>query len=178
MDQGLVRGATDRPQRALEFMLYLTRLVHAFDMRLTVEGLEHRGLIEGARILGADQGQGYGIARPMPIRDVPDWYRRFHYDVDPHRPWTALGALATYLLWDVHATGSLDGPGAAAAVDARLAVESFIAERGLEGSELARLLAEHFDGKAAVRARVRTAVIERFTHVWYEELRSEVSKPK
>ncbi len=177
MDQGLVRGATERPQRALEFMLYLTRLVHAFDMRLTVEGLEHRGLIEGALILGADHGQGYGIARPMPIQEIPDWCRRFHYDVIPQRPQTALGALATYLLWDMQAMGSPEQHGAAAAVDARQTVESFIVERGLDGTELARLLAEHFDGKGAVRARVRAHVIERFTQVWYAEMERGSGNP-
>lgn len=170
MDQGLVRGATLRPQRALEFMLYLTRLVHAFDMRLTVEGLEHRCLIEGALILGADQGQGYGIARPMPIQDIPAWSRRFHYDVDQHHPRTALGALATYLLWDMQAMGAPQEEGVAAALEARQIVESFIAERGLEGSELARLLAEQFDGKGAVRARVRGHVIQRFTEIWHLEV--------
>jgi EAL domain-containing protein (putative c-di-GMP-specific phosphodiesterase class I) len=170
MDQGLVRGATQRPQRALEFMLYLTRLVHAFDMLLTVEGLEHRGLIEGALILGADHGQGYGIARPMPIQDIPAWHRGFRYDVNPHHPWTALGALATYLLWDMQATGAPDEHGAAAALDARATVESFIAERGLAQTELAKLLAEHFDGKSAVRARVRAHVIRHFTQVWLQEM--------
>lgn len=170
MDQGLVRGASQRPQRALEFMLYLTRLVHAFELRLTVEGLEHRGLIESAAILGADQGQGYGIARPMPIEDVPAWYRNLRYDVTPERPKTALGALATYLLWDMQAAGANGPHGASAVTDARQTVELFIVERGLERSELARLLAEHFDGREAVRSRVRHHVIERFTQVWYEEV--------
>ena len=174
MDQGLVRGATHRPQRALEFMLYLTRLVHAFDMRLTVEGLEHRGLIEGALILGADYGQGYGIARPMPIQDIPNWYRRFHYDVAPQRPQTALGALATYLLWDMQAMGAPEQHGAAAALDARQIVESFIAARGLGNTELAKLLAEHFDGMSPVRGRVRHRVIEQFTDVWRLEVSTSV----
>lgn len=175
IDQGLVRGATERPQRALEFMLYLTRLVHAFDMRVTVEGLEHQGLIEGALILGADQGQGYGIARPMPIQDIPAWYRGFRYDVDPHHPKTALGALATYLLWDMQATGAPGDGGASVALDARHALESFIADRGLAETELAKLVAQHFDGKTAVRARVRAHVIERFTQVWYQEMHREAA---
>ena len=172
MDQGLVRGASQRPQRALEFMLYLTRLVHAFELRLTVEGLEHRGLIESAAILGADQGQGYGIARPMPIEDIPAWSHTFRHEIDRHRPRTALGALAAYLLWDMQASGAQDERDAAARGDAQQTVQAFIVERGLERSELARLLAEHFDGRAAVRSRVRPHVIERFTQVWYEEVGS------
>ncbi len=170
LDQALVRSATERPQRALEFMLYLTRLVHAFDMRLTVEGLEHRGLIESARILGADQGQGYGIARPMPIENIAAWYRGFRYDVDANRPTTALGALATYLLWDLQSMGHPEEAGLAAPMDARRTVEVFIAERGLQGTELAMLLAEHFEGKGVVRARLRARVIQGFARAWFEEL--------
>lgn len=178
MDQGLVRGATQRPQRALEFMLYLTRLVHAFDMRLTVEGLEHRGLIEGALILGADQGQGYGIARPMPIENVSEWHRGFRYDVDAHRPRTALGALATYLLWDMQSAGSPGEHGTEAVLDARQAMETFIEERGLGSTELARLLAEHFDAGRHARARVRGHVIEQLTAVWHEEMNVYAGKPQ
>ncbi len=80
-----------------------------------------------------------------------------------------MGALATYLLWDMQSAGPHDEHGAAAVVDARQTVEAFIVERGLERTELARLLAEHFDGKQAVRSRVRHHVIERFAQVWYEE---------
>lgn len=168
MDQGFVRGATQRPQRALEFMLYLTRLVHAFDMRVTVEGLEHRGLIEGALILGADLGQGYGIARPMPIQELPTWHERFRYDVDLRRPKTALGALATYLLWDTQAIASHHGEPDDAA-DARRIMDAFIVERGLEQTELAGMLAEHFDHGGSVRSRVRAHVIAGLTQIWHAE---------
>ncbi len=173
VDQGLVRGATQRPQRALEFMLYLTRLVHAFDMRVTVEGLEHRGLIEGAVVLGADLGQGYGIARPMPIHEIPAWYRGFRHDVDPHRPKTALGALATYLLWDMQGA-AFHHPGTEGSADARRTMEAFIAERGLEKSALAKLLSEHFDAGAAVRSRIRPRVITQLIEVWHEEMRADI----
>jgi EAL domain-containing protein (putative c-di-GMP-specific phosphodiesterase class I) len=169
MDQGLVRGATGRPQRALEFMFYLTRLVHAFGMRLTVEGLEHRGLIESAAILGADQGQGYGIARPMPIEQVAQWHAEFRFDIDPLRPRTALGALATYLLWDMQ-LGSAATDGQGGVVNARQTVRDFIAERGLQHTELARLLDEHFRRGASARPRIRHHVIERFTEIWCAEL--------
>ncbi|WP_112487437.1 EAL domain-containing protein [Thiomonas sp. X19] len=100
IDQGLVRSALDRPMRALEFICHLTRLAHAFNIPVTVEGLENEGLIEAAAILGADHGQGYGIARPMPAQALGGWARDFCYGVDPQQPRTALGALAGYLLWD------------------------------------------------------------------------------
>lgn len=100
IDQGFVRGVKRDPERALEFILHLTRLVSGFGMPVTVEGLEDRGLIEAAAILGSDQGQGYAIARPMPARDLPPWRATFIYEIDPTQPRTPMGALAAYLLWD------------------------------------------------------------------------------
>ena len=101
IDQALVEGTQQHPQRALEFILHLTRLAHALDIPVTVEGLENRGTIEAATILGADRGQGYGIARPMPAADLLRWHTDFQHDIDPHTPQTALGAMAGFLLWDL-----------------------------------------------------------------------------
>ncbi len=101
IDQALVEGTQQHPQRALEFILHLTRLAHALDIPVTVEGLENRGTIEAATILGADRGQGYGIARPMPAADLLRWHADFQHEIDPHTPQTALGAMAGFLLWDL-----------------------------------------------------------------------------
>lgn len=172
IDQGFVRGAFQRPQRALEFILYLTRLAHAFATPLTVEGLEHFGMIEAAAILGAEHGQGYGIAKPMPAAEVVAWHRQFRYAVDPRQPQTALGALATYLLWDMQ----MDARGSAgeAWLEAtRRGVEYFISMRGLEETELARLLDEHFTMGIGGVSTIRTHVIERFTEVWLMEVNEE-----
>ncbi len=174
MDQALVRGSVSRPQRALEFMLYLARLSHSFGMRLTVEGLEHRGLIEAACILGADQGQGFGIAKPMPMSAIPGWIRQFRHDVKPDLPETTLGAMATYMLWDLEVdTRREDGSGGA--VDRRQGVKTFLAHRGLERSELAGLIDEHFASGAAARARVRADIIDGFTQVWLDEIAADAS---
>lgn len=100
IDQGLVRSASKTPQSSLDFIYYLTRLAHCFGMQVTVEGLEDLGLIEAATILGADCGQGYGVARPMPASDLEDWINGWSYRVNATSPRTALGALAGYLLWD------------------------------------------------------------------------------
>ena len=107
IDQGLVRGALKRPVRALEFIYHLTLLAQDFGTPVTVEGLEDEGLIEAAAILGADHGQGYGIARPMPAEDLMPWRLNWTFTVDPEQPRTALGALAGYLLWD-HKLGHAD----------------------------------------------------------------------
>lgn len=100
IDQALVRGSLKRPVRALEFIYYLTQLAQGFGESVTVEGLEDMGLIEAAAILGADHGQGFGIARPMRARDVMPWRQAWTFPVDPAQPRTALGALAGFLLWD------------------------------------------------------------------------------
>lgn len=100
IDQGFVRNAISDPQRALEFIVHLTRLVRGFGIPVTVEGLEDRALIEAVAILGADLGQGYGIAKPMAAESLLAWHKSFTYDVDPTQPRTPLGALAGYLLWD------------------------------------------------------------------------------
>lgn len=61
---------------------------------MVVEGLETPDLIEAATLLGADAGQGYALARPMPAADVADWVRHFRCPVDPGHPSTPLGRMA------------------------------------------------------------------------------------
>lgn len=101
IDQGLVRGAMAEPQHALEFILHLTRLAHARKVPVTIEGLENEGLIEAATLLGADFGQGYAIARPMPARDVASWVVSRPRAPSRATITTALGAMAGHLLWDM-----------------------------------------------------------------------------
>ncbi len=108
IDQALVRGTLKRPVRALEFIYHLTLLAQGFGALVTVEGLEDEGLIEAAAILGADHGQGYGIARPMAADEVMAWSQAWSFPIDPERPRTALGAMAGYLLWD-HKLGTISG---------------------------------------------------------------------
>lgn len=100
IDQGLVRSAKHNPQIALDFILHLTKLAHAFGVHVTVEGIENKGLIEASCILGADSGQGYGIARPLPSDDVVHWNTSRTRITCAYSPRTAIGALAGYLLWD------------------------------------------------------------------------------
>jgi EAL domain-containing protein (putative c-di-GMP-specific phosphodiesterase class I)/GAF domain-containing protein len=102
IEQGLVRGATLRnPWHVLEFIYHLTNLAHSLGVPVTVEGLENRGLIEAAAILGVDYGQGYAIARPMPAGQIASWRERFVWTLDRARPETELGLLSAYLLWDM-----------------------------------------------------------------------------
>jgi EAL domain-containing protein (putative c-di-GMP-specific phosphodiesterase class I) len=174
IDQGLVRSVLHRPQRALEFILYLTRLAHAFHTQVVVEGLENLGMLEAAAILGADHGQGYGIARPMPAADVAAWWESYCYPVDAQNPQTALGAMAGYLLWEMQMAVMADCAGAAEHLpSAHQVVERFLSAHALEESPLGHFLRETVArGNSPTEARVnrQTKVIEHLTEYWLKEM--------
>lgn len=100
IDQAIVAEAADDPLRTLRFIRQLIRLGHDLELEVVVEGLETEGLIEAALLLGADLGQGYALARPMPPEALPDWLNAFGRRWDAGRPLTALGALAGAMLWE------------------------------------------------------------------------------
>ena len=176
IDQGLVRSALRNPRRALDFILHLTRLAHAFATPVTVEGLENLGMIEAAAILDADRGQGYGIARPMPAAALAAWHDGYVYPIDPQGPRTALGAMAGYLLWDAQVSTIAHWPnpvrGMAGAADF---LDRFIAANALQGGPLDRLLHR---GPAAAGTpgsggqQMRAQVIELLKGYWLQETRS------
>ena len=100
IDQAIVSQVADDPLRSLRFIRQLIRLGHDLALEVVVEGLETPGLIEAATILGADLGQGYALARPMPPAMLIDWLEHFRMQPDAWRPRTALGALAGALQWE------------------------------------------------------------------------------
>jgi EAL domain-containing protein (putative c-di-GMP-specific phosphodiesterase class I) len=100
IDQQLVRDAENHPRERLTFIQPLADLAHGLGMRVTVEGLETAGLLEAAAMLGADEGQGYVIGRPMTAEEVPGWAAAARVEVDPRVPRTHLGALAAHIAWE------------------------------------------------------------------------------
>lgn len=52
-------------------------MANAFGMRVIAEGVETIEQGEMLLRLGCEHGQGYGIARPMPAQDIPDWIRQW-----------------------------------------------------------------------------------------------------
>ncbi len=100
IDQAIVMQVADDALRTLRFIRQLVRLGHDLGLEVVVEGLETPGLIEAALWLGADMGQGYALARPMPPGQLPAWLAGFRWNWDAARPATALGALASALLWE------------------------------------------------------------------------------
>lgn len=179
IDQGLVRGALHKPKRAVEFILYLTRLAHAFDIPVTVEGLENAGMIEAAAILGADRGQGYGIARPMPAEQLTSWHAGHEHAVRVQAPRTAIGARAGYLLWDMQLAALAVRPELVTEfVGAKAIVDQFIEANQLQGGPIEQLLRRNHDLAAArddqqAAARiVRGQLIKELTEYWLEETAS------
>lgn len=100
IDQAIVLQVRQDPLGTLRFMRQLIRIGHELRMEVVVEGLESFGLIEAATILGADFGQGYALARPMPPESIAGWLTQFQQAHNQAAVPTALGALAGALRWE------------------------------------------------------------------------------
>ncbi|NII09335.1 diguanylate cyclase [Oleiagrimonas sp. C23AA] len=100
IDQAIVRQVREEPLQTLRFIRQLVRLGHELDMEVTLEGLESAGLVEAALILDADTGQGFALARPMPEEQLDHWLPNFRVPWHTQRPVTAMGALASAVVWE------------------------------------------------------------------------------
>jgi diguanylate cyclase (GGDEF)-like protein/PAS domain S-box-containing protein len=85
IDQSFVRDMLDDPDD-LAIVEGVIGLTQAFQRKVIAEGVEtaEHGLV--LLQLGCDLAQGYGIARPMPAAQLPDWIRDFR----PDQRWQAL----------------------------------------------------------------------------------------
>jgi EAL domain-containing protein (putative c-di-GMP-specific phosphodiesterase class I) len=175
IDQGLVRSALSEPQRALEFIYHLTRLAYGFGACVTVEGLENEGLIEAATILGADFGQGYAIARPMPAAELLSWAAQQRCSVDTSNPRTALGALAGYLLWDQQLASYEGRPDLIEdLVSNPSPVQRYVVAKGLQDGPVGSLLQSNracaIQGRrSAMYRHTRTEMIRQLSLRWEAE---------
>ncbi|MGC8466157.1 MAG: sensor domain-containing phosphodiesterase [Acidimicrobiales bacterium] len=100
IDQTLVKVSGDH--HGLNLIHHLCDLIKGLDMISTVEGLENDDLIEMVTILGADYGQGFGLARPL-RRDrilAQRWERPHSVLNGP--PKTVTGGLAYLRRWVLH----------------------------------------------------------------------------
>ena len=100
IDQAIVRQARQDPLGTLRFIRQLIRIGHDLRLEVVVEGLESPDLIEAATILGADFGQGYALARPMPGDVLVAWLGNYRHDQYAAWPKTGMGALAGELRWE------------------------------------------------------------------------------
>lgn len=100
VDQGLISDVVTDPIKTLSLVHSLVEIGHNFDCQVIVEGVENEAVIEAVIQLGAHYGQGFGIARPMPIESLQAWARDGAWQPEPSpRPIrTYLGALALHWL--------------------------------------------------------------------------------
>ncbi len=94
IDRGLWRTLENHPLSTLNLLGSLIQIGNDFGWSVVVEGLETLDMAEAVAMLGARYGQGYYLARPMPIDDVAKWKKEFVFALRPDRILTRLGALA------------------------------------------------------------------------------------
>ncbi len=141
IDQALIRSAYDNPARIIKFIGALIHMTHALDLIVVAEGLEHPDLIEAVSILGADMGQGYALARPLPPEHISPLLILPPAPPQAHTPRTALGALATHWQMLNAFRPKNISPSAPKAADphnpaAHCPVNQFIINQDLQGSAL------------------------------------------
>ncbi len=99
IDQNLVRRLPEDPLPTLTLLWTLLNLGCNLEREVVVEGLETPALIEVMQQLGAPQGQGYALARPMPAADFLAWAHGFQLTQTPAQIQSFAGALAYHWRW-------------------------------------------------------------------------------
>jgi diguanylate cyclase (GGDEF)-like protein len=110
IDHALIAQARQDPLGTLRMLRQLIRVSHDLGLEVVVEGLESAGMLEAASILGADFGQGFALAHPMPPEELPDWLSIARTARPDAPPRCALGALASALRWEERFAGLFDVP--------------------------------------------------------------------
>ena len=104
IDQRMVAHAAEDPARSVPFIGTLVRMAQRIGMKVVIEGLETPDLLEMAIALGADYGQGYVIAKPMPAEDVLAWLRGRVRPMEVDEFTTPLGRAAASFIQETMAT--------------------------------------------------------------------------
>lgn len=102
IDRSIVRNVGRDDFDVLRFIYQLTRLGHALNKQVAVEGIEDPDLLEVARVLGVDYVQGWAIARPMPAAQLDVWLREHRFVVPPAHGalQSHMARLARLLVWE------------------------------------------------------------------------------
>jgi diguanylate cyclase (GGDEF)-like protein/PAS domain S-box-containing protein len=77
IDQSFVLGMTDNPDD-LAIVKGVIGLADVFHREVIAEGVETHAHGKLLMAIGCDLAQGYGIARPMPAKDMPTWVKKWH----------------------------------------------------------------------------------------------------
>jgi EAL domain-containing protein (putative c-di-GMP-specific phosphodiesterase class I) len=81
IDQSFVRDMLDDADD-LAILKGVIGLARAFNREVIAEGVETLAHGQALLSLGCELAQGYGIARPMPGGDIPDWANAWAQNVD------------------------------------------------------------------------------------------------
>lgn len=66
-----------------EIVASVVRLAHGLGLHVVAEGVENEATADLLRDMGCDRGQGYWIARPMPVADLPAWFAAWQAGAEP-----------------------------------------------------------------------------------------------
>lgn len=94
IDQALLSTIDANPEGVINVVGSLIQMVNDLERVVVVEGLENEGTIEAVTALGAQRGQGFGISKPMPLREAAAWLRSHTPARRSEEIRTPLGALA------------------------------------------------------------------------------------
>lgn len=94
IDRQVFDRAKTRPLQLLAVLAAITWLGSDSEFAVVVEGIEDRERLEASVVLGAQFGQGYLFARPMPPEDIAQWVSQFTMPFRMSEITTPFGALA------------------------------------------------------------------------------------
>ena len=94
IDQGLLFRIRQDPLSILSLIDMIVQLGDNLGLDVVAEGLETQDVLEAVMMLNAKLGQGYGIAKPMPLNELPSWLQTFQLPAQYGEIHTFLGALA------------------------------------------------------------------------------------
>ncbi len=72
IDKSFVQQMAEAPQDR-KIVQSVIDLAHNLDLQVVAEGIENQQSLDMLIGMGCDYGQGYYIARPMPLGDLPPW---------------------------------------------------------------------------------------------------------
>ncbi|MEO7349396.1 MAG: EAL domain-containing protein, partial [Terrimesophilobacter sp.] len=94
IDRRIFDRVHTRPLQVLTLLASITKLGADSGYETVVEGIETLERLEVSSVLGAQYGQGFLFARPMPPEEIVPWLEKFSMPESDGLLTTALGALA------------------------------------------------------------------------------------
>ena len=96
LDQSFARGLRRKPSD-LKFVHGVVALARGMGKKLVVEGIETYEVQDALTVLGAQYGQGYAIAKPMPAERAAEWLLEHQEENRGSVPESLLGCYAAHL---------------------------------------------------------------------------------